>query len=80
MIQSNLVAINKSSRVNIRQDASLHLIFKQQGFCEECVGIHLICYFPYYSFVCTFWPYHPYVLVQLFSCIVYLYIIIIEAC
>ena len=22
--------------------------------------MHLICYHPYYSCLCTFWPYHPY--------------------
>ena len=22
--------------------------------------MHLVCYYPYYSCLCTFWPYHPY--------------------
>ena len=37
---------NKSSGDNNRQDASLHLIFKQQGLIsiKKCVGMHLVCY------------------------------------
>ena len=26
--------------------------------------MHLICYYPYCSSLCTFWPYHPYLLLQ----------------
>ena len=28
------------------------------------VGMHIICYHPYYSCLCIFWPYYPYLLFQ----------------
>ena len=27
--------------------------FKLQGFYEKCVGMHLVCYYPYYSYLST---------------------------
>ena len=35
--------------------------------------MHLVCYYPYYSCLCTFWSYHPYLLLQFFSCSLYLH-------
>ena len=38
--------------------------------------MHLVCYHPYYSSLCTFWPYHPYLPFQFiinFSCFLFLY-------
>ena len=29
--------------------------------------MHLVCYFPYYSCLCTFWPYHPHLFLQLIN-------------
>ena len=31
---------------------------------RKCVGMHLVCYFPYYPCMCTFLHYHPYLLLQ----------------
>ena len=31
---------------------------------KKCVGMHLVRYSPYYSCLCTFWPYHPYLFLQ----------------
>ena len=64
---------NKSSRDNNRWDASLHLIFKKQGFYENCTGMHLICYHPYYSCCAFFGLTIPtYFFNLLFSCFLYL--------
>ena len=39
--------------------------FQVTGFLWKNVGMHLICYYPYYSCLqCTFWPCHPYLLYQ----------------
>ena len=35
--------------------------------------MHLVCYYPYYSCLCTFWPFHPYLLLQFIdSCFLYI--------
>ena len=39
-------------------------IFQVTGFYEKSVGMHLVCYYPYFSCLCTFWPCHPYLLLQ----------------
>ena len=35
--------------------------------------MHIVCYYPYYSCSCTFWPYHPYFF-NLYCCILYLFV------
>ena len=35
----------------------------------------LVYYYPYYSCLCTFWPYHPYLFLQFISCL-YLFVFI----
>ena len=43
---------------------------------KKHVGMLLICYHPYYSCWCTFWPYHPYLvihfLVAFYTCVTFL--------
>ena len=36
--------------------------------------MHLVCYYPYYSCLFTFLPYHPYLLLQFFSCFLYVFV------
>ena len=60
---------NNSSRENNRRNASLHFTFKQQDFYEKCIGMHLVCYFPYYSCLRTFWPTIPTSSIYLNTCL-----------
>ena len=43
--------------------------------------MHLIRYYPYYSCLCTFWPYHPYLacFFNLFSCFLYLFVFLLSS-
>ena len=35
------------------------------------LGMHLVCYYPCYSHLHTFWPYHPYLLLQFILYLLY---------
>ena len=39
--------------------------------------MHLVCYYPYYSCLCTSSPYHPYLVMQFFSCFLYLFVLLL---
>ena len=55
------------------QDASLQFV---RAFFIETLSLvarmHLVCYYPYHSCLCTFWSCHPYLLLQIFgyTCII----------
>ena len=54
-----------------------YILFSSNGVSMKCVGTHLVCYYPYYSCLCIFWHYHPYLLLQvIFSCFLYLFVFI----
>ena len=56
------------------------LYFQVTGFLQKkCVGIHLV-YYPYHSWLRTFLSYHPYLVLQFFSCFfILVYVIVTTA-
>ena len=44
----------------ITDQMHLYILFSSK-YDEKCVGMNSVSY-PYYSCLCTFWPYHPYLL------------------
>ena len=58
--------MNKSCRDDNKQNAPYILFSSNRVSMKEYVGMHFVCYHPYNSCSCTFWSYHPYLLLQFF--------------
>ena len=67
---------NKDSTENNRQDAPQHCISCNRVSMKK-VGMHIVCYFPYYPCLGAFLHFHPYLPCKFVKLFVFLYLLLL---